>query len=116
MRSNHIVVLALGAALALASPAWADNPASISLAGAQAVAGYNFPYSPGAVQLEARFGVYNQKPDVIVAGGWEQPISWYDDGRTQLTKFNCGGGMVPGSCPGACAFNHVLRRTYAWQY
>ena len=116
MRWTRIVVSALGASLALACPAWADNPASISLAGAQAVAGYTFPYSPGAVQIDARLGVYNQQPNVIVAGGCEQPVAFYNYGRTQLTKFDCGGALVPGVCPGACPFNRVLRRAYGWQY
>jgi hypothetical protein len=116
MRSVRIVVSALGATLALACPAWADNPASISLAGAQAMAGYSFPYSPGAVQVEARLRVYNQKPGVIVAGGCEQPVAVYDYGRTQLTKFDCAGALAPGSCPGVCPYNRLLMRTYAWQY
>lgn len=116
MRSNRIVVSALGASLALAGPAWADDPASISLAGAQAVAGYTFPYSPGAVQIEARLGVHNYAPNVIVAGGCEQPVAFYNYGRTQLTKFDCGAGLVAGACPGACPFNRVLRRAYRWQY
>ena len=63
MRWTRIVVSALGASLALACPAWADNPASISLAGAQAVAGYSFPYSPGAVQIDARLSAYNQQAE-----------------------------------------------------
>jgi hypothetical protein len=116
MRWTRIVVSALGVSLALACPAWADNPASISLAGAQAVAGYNFPNSSGAVQIEARLGVYNREPNVIVAGGCEQPVAFYNYGRKQLTKFDCGGGLVPGACPGACPFNRVLRRAYGWQY
>ncbi|MDA0158857.1 hypothetical protein OM076_01160 [Solirubrobacter ginsenosidimutans] len=116
MRWTRIVVSALGASLAIAGPARADNPASISLAGAQAAAGYTFPYTPGAVQIEARFGVYDRLPNVIVAGGCEQPVAFYNYGRTQLKKFDCGTGLVPGSCPGACPFNRVLRRAYAWQY
>jgi hypothetical protein len=116
MRRNSILVSALGVSLAFASPASADNPASISLAGARAVAGYGFPASPGAVQIEARLRVNNQNPDVIVAGGCEQAVSYYNYGRSQLTKFSCNGALAPGSCPGACPFNRVLRRTYAWQY
>ena len=116
MRWNRIVMSALGVSLGVAGPAWADNPASISLAGAQAVAGYDFPYSPGAVQVEARLGSFNRKPNVIVAGGCEQPVAFYDYGRTQLTKSDCNGGLVPGTCPGVCPFNGVLRRTYGWQY
>ena len=63
--------------------------------------GYTFPYSPGAVQIDARFGVYNQQPNVIVAGGCEQPMAFYNYGRTQLTKFDCGGALVPGALPGS---------------
>jgi hypothetical protein len=111
-----MVVSALGISLALASPAWADDPASISLAGARAVAGYDFPSSPGLVQIEARSAVDDRKRDIVVAGGCEQLVAWYDYGRTQLRKFDCQGGLVAGSCPGACPFNRVLRRTYAWQY
>jgi hypothetical protein len=111
-----VMMSALGAFLALASPARADDPASISLAGAQAVAGYSFPYSPGAVQIEARSSVYDQRPNIIVAGSCEQPVAVYDYGRTSLTKLDCGGAVVPGSCPGACPFNGVLKRTYARQY
>ena len=116
MRWSRTVMSALAVALALACPARADNPASISLAGAQAVAGFAFPYSPGAVQIDARFGVYDHRPDLIVAGGCEQPVASYHYGRTELRKFNCGGGLVPGSCPGPCSFNRVLKRTYAYQY
>jgi hypothetical protein len=116
MRWTRGVMSALAASLAIACPARADDPAAISLAGARAVAGYDFPYSPGTVQIEARLGSFNRKPNVIVAGGCEQPIAFYNYGRTQLTKFDCGGGLVPGACPGACPFNRVLRRAYGWQY
>jgi hypothetical protein len=116
MRRNRMMMSALGVSLALVSPARADNPASISLAGAQAVAGYSFPYSPGAVQIDVRLSVYDQRPNIIVAGACEQPVAIYNYGRTKLTKFDCGGGVIPGSCPGTCPFNGVLKRTYASQY
>jgi hypothetical protein len=106
----------LGLSLALAAPARADDPAAISLAGAQAMAGYSFPYSPGAVQIDARMRAYDRKPNVIVAGACDQPVAVYNYGRTKLTKFDCGLAVVPGSCPGVCPFNGVLERTYAGQY
>jgi hypothetical protein len=111
-----MMMSALGVSLALVSPARADNPASISLAGAQAVAGYSFPYSPGAVQIDAHLGVYDQRPNVIVAGACEQPVALYNYGRTRLTKFDCANGVVSGACPGACPFNAMLKRTYAGQF
>src|SRR3954467_8491880 len=112
MRRNRMLMSALGVSLALASPARADDPASISLAGAQAVAGYSFPYSPGTVQIEARLSVYDYVANVIVAGSCEQPVAVYDYGRTTLTKLSCRGAVVPGSCPGVSPSNGVLTGTY----